>query len=424
MSELEGEQRTAIVQHEAAALDRDAGAEQPEIALDQRHHVAVAIDGREIGGVGARIGRLAGADAAVRMGGIDELRAFAAIVRRNHPRNRHLGKAGIGDISQHIGIGELLRLDLEVQCLDRIVSPLVDRGGAHDVEHHERCDALLVGRQFIDRPAAVVGRDRIDPFRGEVGEVVRGHGAAEPRRGRKNALRDRALVEGVAAVLGDRGERGREIGIAEDFADLGSATPRQENPRRLGVAEEIVGAVAPIFAEQLADREPRLGMRDRRSEHIGKALGTEAAQQRIPAGDRARHSRGMDARVRHVAGAVGDEECGGERLRRPAGGVEAVDLLRLGVIDDGEQVAADAAHHRRHQTHGGVGRDRGVDRIAAALQHGGTGARRDRMLRRDDPVLRDHHGAGLRAVLRHRRRRRDHERAGQRKSPCVHEYSS
>ena len=187
-----------------------------------------------------------------------------------------------------------------MQRLDRIVSPLVERRGAHDVEHHQRRDALLVGRQLVDRPAAVVRRDRIDPFRGEVGEVVPGHGAAEPRRCREDALRDRALVEGVTAVLGDLGERSGEIGIAEDFPDLGTGARRQDTPPSLRHRAGDSRRCRPDPRRTVRSPESPVVVRDRRSEHVDKAFGAEATQQRIPAGDRAGHGHGVDARIGHI----------------------------------------------------------------------------------------------------------------------------
>ena len=47
------EQRPAIVQHEPGAGRDHPGAEIIEIALDQRHHVAVAVHGAEVDGLAA-----------------------------------------------------------------------------------------------------------------------------------------------------------------------------------------------------------------------------------------------------------------------------------------------------------------------------------------------------------------------------------
>ena len=71
---------------------------------------------------------------------------------------------------------------------------------------------------------------------------------------------------------------------------------------------------------------------------------------------------------------------------RAAAGVEAVELLRLRVPDDGEQVAADAAGHRLHEAHRGVGGDGRVDRVAALLQDVEPDLRRERVAGGDHAV--------------------------------------
>jgi len=50
-SGIEGEERAAIVQNETGIGSDDAGAEGVVVALDERDHVAVAIDYGEVGGV-------------------------------------------------------------------------------------------------------------------------------------------------------------------------------------------------------------------------------------------------------------------------------------------------------------------------------------------------------------------------------------
>ena len=79
-----------------------------------------------------------------------------------------------------IGAGEYLRgsSPAEVDHVQRI-----DRGkrrieGLHDVEHHQRCDAGAVRRQLEYIPAAIGGRDRLDPLGGVLGEIVGRHRAA------------------------------------------------------------------------------------------------------------------------------------------------------------------------------------------------------------------------------------------------------
>jgi hypothetical protein len=60
------------------------------------------------------------------------------------------------------------------------------------------------------------------------------------------------------------------------------------------------------------------------------------------------------------------------------------------VIND-EQVAAEAVAGRLHQADGRVGRDRRVDRVAAALENLHAGARGQRLARRHDPKGRRHY---------------------------------
>ena len=57
-----------------------------------------------------------------------------------------------------------------------------------------------------------------------------------------------------------------------------------------------------------------------------------------------------------------------QRLRRAAAAIEAVELLRLRVPDDGEQVAAHAVADGLHEPERGIGGDRRVHRRAAALE--------------------------------------------------------
>ena len=81
---LEREQRAAVLQHEAGAVRDDAGAEPGVVALDQRHHVAVAIDRRQVDGVvPLRAGdalELRGLDRALRARRVDQLRALRRAV--------------------------------------------------------------------------------------------------------------------------------------------------------------------------------------------------------------------------------------------------------------------------------------------------------------------------------------------------------
>ncbi len=85
-------------------------------------------------------------------------------------------------------------------------------------------------------------------------------------------------------------------------------------------------------------------------------------------------------------------------MRRAARAVEAVELVFLRDVHDGEQVAADAVGDGFHQAEGGVGGDGGVDGVAAALEHVEARLAGRRDARADHPVPPEHRrtrGEGL-----------------------------
>ena len=93
-------------------------------------------------------------------------------------RDRHRAESRIADVARHVGIGELLGFDHDVQRGGGVVAVILEREILHDVEHGERGDALAVGRQLVDLPAAIGGGDRLDPFGLELREVLERVGAA------------------------------------------------------------------------------------------------------------------------------------------------------------------------------------------------------------------------------------------------------
>ena len=92
-------------------------------------------------------------------------------------------------------------------------------------------------------------------------------------------------------------------------------------------------------------------------------------------------------RLRHLGMSLRLQQRRRQAGRRPAAGVEAVERAGLRVVDDGEQIAADAVRLRLDQAHDGVGRDGGVDRVAASLEDLHAGLRRERLAGGDDAVF-------------------------------------
>jgi hypothetical protein len=86
------------------------------------------------------------------------------------------------------------------------------------VGHGKRGDALAVGRQFVNFPAAVCGGNGIDPFGLEVGEIFEAMGSDLGLEELDEVFRHFALIVAVASVRGDLPEGFGEGGILEHVA--------------------------------------------------------------------------------------------------------------------------------------------------------------------------------------------------------------
>ena len=201
---------------------------------------------------------------------------------------------------------------------------------------------------------------------------------------------------------------------------------------RVGMRAVHLHGTCPTAGNPLGDRESILGVPNRGRQKFRERLGAELFAHRVPAGGHAGHRHRVDAALRHLLDALRGQEVDGQAGRRPSARVEAVDGVRLGFVINDEEVAAQPVAGRLHQSDGGVGRNRRVDGVAAALENLHAGARRQRLARRDDAEgggddRAAHHGPGRAGgrLLRHgwRRVTRARER-GKKKSdgegPNVH----
>ena len=85
------------------------------------------------------------------------------------------------------------------------------------------------------------------------------------------ALRDRPLVERVAAAPCDLLERRREVRVAEDVAGRRRMAAGQERGRRGRIAREQRFDVLPLVRDDLADRVAVARVADRRLERCDPA---------------------------------------------------------------------------------------------------------------------------------------------------------
>src|SRR5262249_33010133 len=103
-----------------------------------------------------------------------------------------------------------------------------------------------------------------------------------------------------------------------------------------------------------------LGVIDRRSKEGLPWKTAEALVRLAPSFDRTGNSDAVNAIARHSLDSLLVEEIDSQLARRPAAGVEAIELARLRVPVDQEQVASDAVHHRLQYTESCIGGDGGI----------------------------------------------------------------
>ena len=403
---IEAEQFAAVLEHEARSRRDQPAAHATIVRLDQANHHAVAIDHGKIGGVAFTLQLRSNLDLARcelgrGLGGIDQFETVRAIGVGQKFLGQG-GESGIGIEARDVGIGEAFRFDHVVQGFRATALPLRQVDILEDVDHLQRCKTLRIWRQLAQFIAILVAHTGgLDPFAAVIGKVRAREGAALRLQIIDHAIGQCAVVEGVAAVAPDRLERVGKVRIGEYFAYLG-CRPIGE-PDLAGIAEvEFVLArrIGPerarqIHADDRCDRMAFAGIAHGRGEVVGHAALAEAFVHGEPRIDRSGHRDRQRTIGWQRLGAVELLEQLIERLVRGRAprSVDAVQFARRGIVDDGEQVAADAVPGRLHQAQRGIGGNRRVHRIAAILEHVERDLRRERMRGRGHAMLRDYRAA-------------------------------
>ena len=181
---------------------------------------------------------------------------------------------------------------------------------------------------------------------------------------------DPAAVEAVG-VVADALVGPRQVGVALDGADrLRRLSVEVELARRGEVVEDArVGrdlAIEGRIDDEALACDPLAGPQKR-----AQGARAVALERLLPAGHGARDA---DAEPAHVGlGELAGLLVGDERVlihvgRRRLARVDGVDPAVLGVVDDHEAAAADAARERLGDAEHAGRRDRGVDRVAAGAE--------------------------------------------------------
>eukprot|EP00754_Rhynchopus_humris_P048973 Rhum_TRINITY_DN8102_c0_g1::Rhum_TRINITY_DN8102_c0_g1_i1::g.26220::m.26220 len=428
------EQRTPVLQAEAQLRDHQTRPETLVVALDQRHHHAVAVRNRQVdcvAGVRRRlivcrarealpgdgvVRVLARRHVVHRLVHVDHLRTLLRVRLADQPLD-HLGcrlaEVRVAVERGPVCEGQLLRLDVEVEVVGRVVSEGAQVEVLEDVQHLDGCDALRVRRQLEDLVlAAVRRRHRLHPLTVVRREVLARQAQARRRRRLLVRGRDAAVVELLAAAVRDLLQRVRQRRVLEDLAGARDAPPARllvlhreglqeavEGVRVLAVRREVaaVRRDVPLCTDHLRHGGSVAGVADGRVEQARPLQLAELLVQVAPPLDRAgnRHAQrpgawdvrrveraqlGLQVRVRHLH-------------RRATCAVVAVQLLRARVPHLRHDVAAHPVHHRLYDAFARVGGDRRVHRGPARFQNVDGGHRRQRHARRRDAVLRVHRAA-------------------------------
>jgi hypothetical protein len=210
------------------------------------------------------------------------------------------------------------------------------------------------------------GRTDASPI---AGEVVQADGAANLPQPGGDALRQRASIEAIEAILDDGAQRTRQRRKAEPAADHRGLAIRQEHLGKAGQALQLGELVHGAGSLRGRDRNAILGVEDRVFEESSeRELAAPALADRerlLPAADGSGDGIGRVGAAHRDARAAADPVivagclCGG----RPAGFDRNDRRIRTG--DRPEPVAADAVHVRVDHGDRGGRRNHRFDGVAA-----------------------------------------------------------
>ena len=365
--------------HESPApvLHRDAvhyhaRAESHVVGLDERHHHAGSIRRREVDG--AALGGRAVAEV-LRALHVDERGARFEVARPQQLLRPHVHVVEIAHVAARIGESELHRLDLQVQAVGAVDLERRDIEVLQDAERGQRDDPLAVGRQLMQRVAAVVDCERRDPVRAVSCQVRGAHRTAVLFGVRLDFFGQRSPVERLAPGSRNLLESLRMLGKTKALAGPRCPAARHEGFGEPGLRFQLGHLLLPLAGDGGRDEEPFSAVPDCPVKELFERQLAEFAMQLQPRRYAARNSDGIPAARRHRFLAA--EELGRPAGRRAAGRIEAMQLPA--VPDDGVGVGADAVGHRLDQREGNGGGEGGVDRRAAGGEHLQPGLRGERL---------------------------------------------
>ncbi len=360
----------------------DPGAEAAEEALDQRHTPSVGISRDERDRV-TRDARRHGAGGRMSVeAATHDVAQGSDVPIVQEPRDVDRHRLGVGEVTVAIGGGRHQdpgegrgihadRVGVDAEALDR---------GQCFQEH----EALGGRRRHRDIEVPVASPERREEVRGVRGEVLGGDGRAERAKPGHEAFGDIARGEGVGALVRDGRERARQGRLPEGGA-LRRDAVGVEDVRESGIRAKLLGAPRDAPRE-IAGDGCSLGGIDRGAERVGPRPDGALAVQGLPSPDGAGHRDRGRAGLGHGGAVRAAEVFGVGAGRCAAGGIDRHELP-VGVLHEGEEVAAHSAHVRGddRERHGGV--QRGVDGVPPARERRCRRLRGPRVRGGDGPSL-------------------------------------
>jgi len=286
------------------------------------------------------------------------------------------------------GIGEPRRLERQMEAVgtERIKRGEIE--ALHDVEQHQRGQALRIGRQFQHVETAIIGADRRDRLAAMTSKVLGGEEGPAGGNGRDDVVGDRPFVERARALRCDRAERSRQRREFDDVAFRRRQAVEQEMARGAGIGAQLADLSSPVPGDARGDGKSALGVVDRRSERAIEGKASMRVEDRRPGVDRARHGHGVDRVARDGGDATRHERLERGSRAGASGAVVTPDRLTRR-LQHAEAIAADAGHLRLDHAQD---RDRGdcrVGGVAAGAQRLDGGEARQRMRGRGHALASD-----------------------------------
>ena len=195
-------------------------------------------------------------------------------------------------------------------------------------------------------------------------------------------------------------KRPGQVRIAKYLAYFRRSISGKISLRRRFIGPQVIHFACPVRSRPFRNRESVLRRSNRRRQILGQFLSSKLIRQLLPAIHRARDGDRIYSLLRHAANSLLLQILDGQPLGRPSARIYPVQLVRLRVIHNCEQVSADAVHHRLHHSHHRVCRNRRIHGIPATFENAHTCLRRQWRLRSDNPIPRNDHRPPLRTVLR------------------------